>query len=471
MLSVLAISSLVAGLLVLVIQLGPQLLQQPPDVVTASGFALIAVGAGSSIMVLALWRRGCLSVAACARRLATEKKIEFIVSPDDVLAPLVGGVNDCLQMAERAVEEATLAVRELEIQLKVATAGRRHAEAIIHSISDPILVTDSFDELLLSNREASRVFGFDLEAANRVALSQLVKDTAMVGMIQEMRASGQSTSRTLEHRVRVGRDEERVYKVTLSNVNQQSGDAGGVVAVLSDLTREREIGAMKNAFISGVSHELRTPLSSIKAYVEMLMDGEADDEQTRAEFVEIINTEATRLERLIDNILDISRIESGLMKVDRRPMSLLEVAKEAVEVIRPHASGKNIEINERLIPAVHQTLGDRDMLYQAVLNLLSNAVKYTPEGGRVVLDTNVDEERKVLTGTITDTGVGIPAKDLPFVFDTFYRVEANNKMAKGTGLGLPMVRQIIEKVHGGRVWAESEPGKGSRFMFELPMCA
>ncbi len=293
----------------------------------------------------------------------------------------------------------------------------------------------------------------------------------MVGMIQEMRASGQSTSRTLEHRVRVGRDEERVYKVTLSNVNQQSGDAGGVVAVLSDLTREREIGAMKNAFISGVSHELRTPLSSIKAYVEMLMDGEADDEQTRAEFVEIINTEATRLERLIDNILDISRIESGLMKVDRRPMSLLEVAKEAVEVIRPHASGKNIEINERLIPAVHQTLGDRDMLYQAVLNLLSNAVKYTPEGGRVVLDTNVDEERKVLTGTITDTGVGIPAKDLPFVFDTFYRVEANNKMAKGTGLGLPMVRQIIEKVHGGRVWAESEPGKGSRFMFELPMCA
>ena len=144
--------------------------------------------------------------------------------------------------------------------------------------------------------------------------------------------------------------------------------------------------------------------------------------------------------------------------------------KEAIEVIAPQARVKQITLVENLSPAFYQTLADKDMLYQAVLNLLGNAVKYTPEGGTISVMTQVDESKKTVTARISDTGVGIPPKDLPFVFDKFYRAEANNRMANGTGLGLSLVKHIIETVHQGRVFVESQVGKGSCFGFELDLC-
>jgi two-component system phosphate regulon sensor histidine kinase PhoR len=236
------------------------------------------------------------------------------------------------------------------------------------------------------------------------------------------------------------------------------------------MTKEKEVAEMKNDFVSSVSHELRTPLASIKAYVEMLIDGEADDDKTKREFYEVIQNEANRLSRLIDNILNISRIESGLVKVNKHPQSLMVILKEALEVIAPQARLKNITLEERLTPAMYQTTADKDMLYQAVLNLLSNCVKYTPEGGTITVQTVVDETKRKVTTRISDTGVGIPPKDLPFVFDKFYRSEANSRMAKGTGLGLSLVKHIIETVHHGRIFVESHVGKGSTFGFELDLC-
>jgi two-component system, OmpR family, phosphate regulon sensor histidine kinase PhoR len=236
------------------------------------------------------------------------------------------------------------------------------------------------------------------------------------------------------------------------------------------MTKEKEVAEMKNDFVSNVSHELRTPLASIKAYIEMLIDGEADDEKTKTEFYEVIQNEANRLSRLIDNILNISRIESGLVKINKQPQSLMVIVKEALEVIAPQAKLKNIKLDEHLMPAIYQTQADKDMLYQAVLNLLSNAVKYTPEGGTITVSATVDEAKRQLVAKISDTGVGIPPKDLPFVFDKFYRAESNNRMAKGTGLGLSLVKHIVETVHHGRMFVESSVGKGSTFGFELDMC-
>src|SRR6185503_9862061 len=213
----------------------------------------------------------------------------------------------------------------------------------------------------------------------------------------------------------------RTYKITMSCVADQNDEPAGVVAVLHDMTKEKEVAEMKNDFVSNVSHELRTPLASIKAYIEMLIDGEADDEKTKRGFYEVIQNESNRLSRLIDNILNISRIESGLVKINKQPQSLTVILKEAIEVITPQAKTKQITIDEQLTPVFYQTQADKDMLYQAVLNLLSNAVKYTPEGGRITLQTLVDEQKKRVMTRISDTGVGIPPKDLPLVFDKFYR--------------------------------------------------
>jgi two-component system phosphate regulon sensor histidine kinase PhoR len=242
-----------------------------------------------------------------------------------------------------------------------------------------------------------------------------------------------------------------------------------LVTVLRDVTRERAIAQMKSDFVNAVSHEMRTPLSSILAYLELLVDGEAGDEATRRRFYAVLQSETERLKRLIDNILNLSRIEAGAVRVQRERIDLRDVARQAVEVIRPQARAKRIEVAQAIAPLPLLVLADRDMMDQALLNLLSNAVKYTPEGGRVMLSADVDDARASAVVCVSDNGVGIPAQDLPRVFEKFYRVADHAGMAKGTGLGLSLVKQIIEAVHGGRIEVQSRPGAGAAFTFTLPL--
>src|SRR5688572_4429199 len=436
-----------------------------------AGAALLLLGGTAGIFAVTVFRRSARELHERLKDIAARGKLEYIDATDRHLMPIAAGINELVDFADRAVTDAAMKLKELEIQLKVATAQRHHAQAILYSISDAVLVTDTFDELVLANESAARTFDFELASVSRTPIEQVIRDERMVTLIREMRQSGSTSGRRIiEHTIRGAGGASRALKITLSCVQDQNNDAAGVVAVLHDMTKEKEVAEMKNDFVSSVSHELRTPLASIKAYVEMLIDGEADDEKTKREFYEVIQNEANRLGRLIDNILNISRIESGLVKVDRKPLSLTVVVKDALEVISPQAAQKNITLVERLTPVFYQTSGDRDMLYQAVLNVLSNAVKYTPGGGEIRVETTVDEARRKVVTRVTDTGVGIPAQDLPFVFDKFYRAESNNRVAPGTGLGLSLVKHIVEVVHHGRMFAESQVGKGSTFGFELDLC-
>ena len=466
------------------------------------GAALLGMAAAVGGVALQLLRRDCRRLAGQLARAADEVaagghggdagvESSATASPAsaDALRPIGRAANSLVAAAARQTAESALRAKELEIRLKVADAERRHAESIISGISDAVLVTDAFDELVLANASAARTFEFDAERSHRSPVQQVLRDARVIELIREMRQShgGRPGPRVVEHQVRTAAG-ARTFKITLSPVPAHGAGSSpltgaapggaeadeeppaGVIAVLHDVTHEKEVAEMKNDFVSSVSHELRTPLASIKAYVELLIDGEADDEKTKREFYEVIQNEANRLGRLIDNILSISRIESGLVKVNKQPQSLTVVVKEAMEVIAPQAGMKQITLAEQLAPVFHQTHGDRDMLYQAVLNLLSNAIKYTPEGGRVTAETAVDEAGKRLIVRVTDTGVGVPPQDLPHVFDKFFRSESNSRMAKGTGLGLSLVKHIVETVHGGRVFAESEMGKGSCFGFEMELC-
>src|SRR5213078_900085 len=262
------------------------------------------------------------------------------------------------------------------------------------------LVTDTFDDLVLANESAARTFEFDLARAGRSPVENVLKDQKVIDLIREMRQSNSAQGRRIvEHTVKSSNGGgDRTFKITLSCVADKANQHhAGVVAVLHDMTKEKEVAEMKNDFVSNVSHELRTPLDSIKAYIEMLIDGEAADEKTQREFYDVIHNESNRLGRLIDNILNISRIESGLVKTNRKPQSLMVILKEAVEVISPQAKQKQISIEEQIAPAFYQTMCDRDMLYEAILNLLSNAVKYTPEGGKITVASDVDESRKKVT--------------------------------------------------------------------------
>ncbi len=389
--------------------------------------------------------------------------------PQFWLRPLTQSLDKTLSQLRGRIEQLQAQRRELEIQARVAEAERQHAEAILHSISDSVLVTDAFNEVAIANEAAAEALQFELDQSRHAPVGKVVREPALTKLIKDTRESGNPTNRRHVEFQLGGNGRAATYDVTLSCVTNPQSEVVGVVTILHDITREKEISEMKSDFVSSVSHELRTPLSSIKAYVEMLVDGEAEDEQTRAEFYSIIQSETNRLSRLIDNILNISRIESGIVKVQRENISLPSIIKETVDVLQPQARAKQITLSEQSSPLFYEVYADKDMVYQAVLNLVGNAIKYTPAGGRVNVNTVVDEHRRQVTVNVTDTGVGIPSEALPHLFNKFYRVNDHKKIAKGTGLGLNLVKHIVETVHGGAVSVTSEIGKGSTFRFSLPI--
>ena len=450
-------------------------LTEPGGAFDTIGVALLMISAGGGLILRRIYELGAQRLADSAEKCVQSGDLRPLNWPNDQLSPIVAIVNDCMAIAEQAISDAEAQVRRLAVELKLATSQRDQAQAVIGSIEDCVLVTDPFDELLMANDAAGRLFGFDTPTAEHRPLEQVVPDAQLVSLIREMRESRSMSRRIIEHEMQVG-DRPRAFRITLARLRDAEAEAeedsersAGVVAVLRDATREREVAQAKDDFVSAVTHELRTPLSSIRAYAEMLVDGEAIDEKVRRESYEIIQSEAARLANLIDDILNISRIESGLVKIDRRPASPMLIAERALEVILPQAKARNIEIKRELLPALFQVTADHELLYQVILNLLSNAVKYTPQGGRIIVRTEVDEPRGVLLLKVTDNGAGIPAAELPNLFKKFHRVQSNCGMATGTGLGLPLVKRVIEQDHGGRVFVESQDGKGSTFGFELPM--
>jgi two-component system phosphate regulon sensor histidine kinase PhoR len=420
------------------------------------------------VIIHRIWHGNLRKFRAQLDRMAADKEAGLVVlDGKDELTALAGSVNNIFSELTEENQKLHIEKKELQIQLRVAETEKQHAEAIIYSISDAVLVTDAFGDLVVANESAENTLGFHFQEVYRRPLEEAIDDRTLIKLVNETRESHNKVPRRVVEHSTHADGAERTFNVTLSSVVDRDDHVNGVVAVLHDITREREVAKMKSDFVSSVSHELRTPLSSLKGFVEMLIDGEADDEKTRREFYEIIQAETDRLNRLIDNILNISRIEAGVIKVAKTDLSLAVVITEAIEVMKPQAKGKNMEIIEQLSPVYYQVHADRDMIYQAVLNLLSNAVKYTKPGGKVIVRTTVD--RDVVRTDITDTGLGISAEDLPKIFDKFYRVEANKKAASGTGLGLSLVKHIIETVHDGKMSVTSEVGVGSTFSFELQL--
>ncbi len=385
------------------------------------------------------------------------------------LVKLHKAISECLDGRTGHVAEYEKQIRDLRLQVQLSQRREKNTEAIIYSIRDAVIVVDEYDKLLMANEAAGRLFGFDFRNAQHRPLRELIPpDRAeFAEFISHSRKSkNQATRRELGF---CEDGESKIFDCIVSCVYDQGRQVCGVVAVLHDITREKQIQQMKSDFVSHVSHELKTPLASITAYSEMLADGEASDDQSRREFCSVIHSQAQRLNRLIEDILNTSRIESGLIKVNKELVSLTMLIEEQLQMIKSYAEEKNIEVAGQTPIVFDRVYVDRDMMSQVIVNLLSNAVKYTPSGGSVKVETAVDESASLVRVTITDTGVGIPQDELARVFDKFYRVGANKKQATGTGLGLTLVKQIVEKVHDGRVFVTSRVGVGSTFGFELPL--
>jgi two-component system phosphate regulon sensor histidine kinase PhoR len=410
----------------------------------------------------------CLTgaVTSMAIRLASNEPLSRAVPR--VLRRLRDTVNRRVGACDEVVRRLQDELRDLQIRSQVAERETRHTEAILYSLRDAVLVVDGSDRLLMANEPAARLLGFRALEAQHQPLAEVLgrAHAEFVALLQQSRRSRtEATRRELQF---TQADRPRLYDTIVSCV-QEEGKVCGVVAVLHDITKEKEVAQMKNDFVSHVSHELKTPLASITAYAEMLVDGEADDEETRKEFYAIIQSQAQRLNRLIEDILNISRIESGLIQVNKEQASLTILIEEQLQMIRRYAEEKQITVNSPRPIVYDQVYVDKDMISQVIINLLSNAIKYTPAGGAVTIGAQVDEGAGLVRVSVTDTGAGIPEEEIGRLFEKFYRVRTNNRLAKGTGLGLNLVKQIVETVHGGRVFVTSKVAVGSTFGFELPL--
>ena len=386
----------------------------------------------------------------------------------DALGRLGHAINRYLTFVKDEVEQSHMAIKERQIQVKVLEAEKRHIEAVIHAISDGVLVMDAFGDLVLTNEAAKTIFGFEFDPAHRVPIEEAIADEAFLALLRDMQDQGSLVPHRTAEWIQGADEQARTYRVILNIVFEgaKRERVSGVVAVLHDVTREKEIARTKSDFVSSVSHELKAPLSSIRAYAEMLADGETSGPEEVREFLNIIVAETQRLSRLIEKMLNLSRLESGLIPPNKTDLSVTELLRDVAEVVSPQAAERHIRLEADLAPVFFRVHGDRDMLYQAILNVVSNAIKYTDEAGRVAISTYLADGAVVVD--VADSGMGIAPEEIDRVFEKFYRSSVSAQRVSGTGLGLPLVKHVVETIHGGRVAVESEVGKGSVFRLYLP---
>ncbi|HEX2171640.1 MAG TPA: response regulator, partial [Dehalococcoidia bacterium] len=372
----------------------------------------------------------------------------------------------------RQAEELQRANRRAEAERAAAARERDTARAVIRSVRESILLVDGAGRVALANdllgnlvgRPADELIGAPATALWSTLAGSLAAPDQLTAFLDRIAAAPDLViSGTLRQQTPCPR-QWQVYSLPLPD---ESGQCGRLF-VLRDITHEAEVDRMKTEFVSLVSHELRTPLTSIKGYVELLLDYEVGDlNEDQIEFLQIVRSNSDRLVALINDLLDISRIEQGRVELHRAPLDLSAVLDQAVTTLRMAIAEKDQQLTIELPADLPPVDADPDRLTQVLTNLISNAHKYTPAGGRIGVSAEVGGDRVAVR--VADTGIGLTPTERDQLFTKFYR--AHNPAAQGiggTGLGLAITKSIVE-LHGGRIWVDSEPGHGSTFHFTVPV--
>ncbi len=372
---------------------------------------------------------------------------------------------------------ATLRQRDLEQikqqSLKLSESEERY-RTLVGAASDAVISTDSLGSIVFWNKAAENIFGY---SADEVVGKQLTRIMPERSRQARQRGLGRMIS-TGESRA-IGKTVEKVglkkdgseFPLELSLARWKVGAGIFFTAIVRDITERkqaeealRELDRMKSEFISNTSHELRTPLHSIQGFTKLMMQGKVPDPKTQKEFLTIIDKQSEQLGQMIDDLLDMSRIESGRFQIQKRRLSIKGIIHNALESFHSPANEKGIVISEDIPAILPKVEVDKKRLNQVMANLLSNAIKFSPGGGDILV--KAEDRDNWLLVQVADHGIGIPKEAIPRLFERFYRVEDLDS-AGGAGLGLHIAKQIIQ-THGGRIWVESEFGKGSTFYFTLP---
>lgn len=369
----------------------------------------------------------------------------------------VAGYDEISDLA-RAFNEMAQHIKDYINNVEV---GKLQLEAVFSSMTEGVLVVDEHGKIFLMNHALRVLLNIIGDPIGKRPI-ELIRNAEIQEMIADVQF-GESHGSLKEIEFLV--PDQRIMHVQSMPIKRE-GKVSGVVVVFHDITELRRLENIRKEFVANVSHELRTPVASIKGYAETLIDGALKDKATAEDFTRIILTDAERLAKLIEDLLDLSSIESGNMLKEVSECPLPSLLDRVLESIQVQANAKNVQIRVSGLDDKIIIKGHELSLFRLFLNLIENAVKYNKENGRV--DIELKPSGQMVEIKIKDTGIGISDQDLPRIFERFYRVDkAHSRQLGGTGLGLSIVKHIVQ-AHGGTIFVKSTLGEGSVFVVNLP---
>lgn len=350
--------------------------------------------------------------------------------------------------------------KNIEDKIKDISIHSQQLKAVFNSMIEGVMVVDKEGKVVSVNPAIEKVFGFSKKEAEGKFFLETIRNNDIAEVINRVLKGAKPVAMELNLVLPV----RRIFEVNATPIFDDN-KVNGCLLVVHDITEIRRLETVRSDFVANVSHELKTPLTSIKGFVETLLEGALDDQENKRNFLKIIQAHSIRLDNLVNDLLSLSHLESKEIKLKKTKINLRDLVAEVISGFRSQLKRKGIEIKNEFPEAILVT-ADKDRLEQVVTNLIDNAIKFNKEKGYIrIYSDGVADEIKL---SIEDSGIGIPEKDIPRIFERFYRVDkARSRELGGTGLGLSIVKHIIE-LHGGLVGVESTEGLGSKFWFILP---
>ncbi|WP_226085472.1 two-component system histidine kinase PnpS [Mesobacillus sp. S13] len=353
--------------------------------------------------------------------------------------------------------------RNLQELMKLKESQQDRLSTLIENMGSGLILIDSRGFINLINKPYKEIFNVEVSEYLYKLYYEVIDHEEIIQMVEEIFMTEQKVRKQVVLPVEIERRHFEVYGVPIIGTNNVWK---GILLVFHDITELKKLEQMRKDFVANVSHELKTPITSIKGFSETLLDGAMHDKATLEAFLEIILKESDRLQVLIQELLDLSKIEQHGFRLTRGSVDLVKEASEVIEILQRRAEQKDILLTLKQSTSEDAVIeGDSDRLKQVLINLVSNAITYTPNGGRVDILLSVQEDSVMVV--VRDSGIGIEKSEIPRIFERFYRVDkARSRNSGGTGLGLAIVKHIIE-AHKGHIEVDSQIGKGTTFTIKL----
>ncbi|BBI34975.1 two-component system histidine kinase PnpS [Cohnella abietis] len=356
----------------------------------------------------------------------------------------------------------------LQGQLDEIRQNGTRLQSVVDNMINGVVMIAHDGRITLYNHEAELLLGSSVRERVGRSYTEIRQHFELVGLIR----SGLENPLSIHEELTVYFPEERLLEINIVPMTMNGDEEPGLLLVLQDVSAIRRLERMRSEFVANVSHELKTPVAAVKGFAETLLAGAMNDPETATSFLTIIQDESDRLNRLIGDILELSKIESRRSPLMFSPIDLPMFLDRMTELLASEASKKEITLDIQTEEGLFLE-ADEDRLGQILMNLIQNGINYTPAGGKVKVRASIivadDGEDELVRITVSDTGIGIPKKDIPRIFERFYRVDkARSRSSGGTGLGLSIVKHLTE-LHHGTIRVESTVGVGSQFILELPL--